>query len=92
MVELVATRRVRLVLAGCTPGAARAPVQLAHDAIHAGARGVDMGRNIFQSDCPVGMIRAIRAVVQESAAVDKAFELYRRAKEEALAGRGLPQQ
>ena len=39
-----------------------------------------MGRNIFQSDCPVGMIRAVRAVVQENAGVDEAYEIYREVK------------
>ncbi len=67
-------------------------MQLAHDAVSAGARGVDMGRNIFQSDCPVGMIRAVRAVVQENAGVEDAFGLYREEKDRAGAGRGLLQQ
>jgi putative autoinducer-2 (AI-2) aldolase len=90
--EIVANTPVPIVIAGGKKVAEREAVQLACDAIQAGACGVDMGRNIFQSDCPVGMIRAIRAVVHENAAADDAFELYRRAKEEALAGRGLPQQ
>jgi 3-hydroxy-5-phosphonooxypentane-2,4-dione thiolase len=33
-----------------------------------------MGRNIFQSDHPVAMIRAIRAVVHQSAKPEHAFE------------------
>jgi len=36
---------------------------------------VDMGRNIFQSADPVGMIRAVRAVVRDGAGVDDAFKL-----------------
>jgi 3-hydroxy-5-phosphonooxypentane-2,4-dione thiolase len=47
---------------------------MAYQAIEAGAAGVDMGRNIFQSDYPVAMIRAIRAVVHESAKPEHAFE------------------
>jgi 3-hydroxy-5-phosphonooxypentane-2,4-dione thiolase len=43
-------------------------------AIEGGAAGVDMGRNIFQSDHPVAMLRAIRAVVHESAKPEDAFE------------------
>jgi putative autoinducer-2 (AI-2) aldolase len=35
---------------------------------------VDMGRNIFQSDQPVAMMRAIRAVVHESAKPEHAYE------------------
>jgi putative autoinducer-2 (AI-2) aldolase len=47
---------------------------MAHNAIERGAAGVDMGRNIFQSDDPVAMIRAIRAVVHESTKPEHAFE------------------
>jgi 3-hydroxy-5-phosphonooxypentane-2,4-dione thiolase len=47
---------------------------MAYNAIDQGAAGVDMGRNIFQSDHPVAMIRAIRAVVHESAKPSRAYE------------------
>ena len=39
---------------------------MAYRAVEEGAAGVDMGRNIFQSDNPVAMIRAVSAVVHES--------------------------
>jgi putative autoinducer-2 (AI-2) aldolase len=48
-------------------------LNLAFQAVQAGAVGVDMGRNIFQSDHPVGVIRAVRAIVHEGASVDEAF-------------------
>jgi putative autoinducer-2 (AI-2) aldolase len=51
---------------------------MAYNAIDQGAAGVDMGRNIFQSDHPVAMIRAIRAVVHESAKPEHAFEEFLR--------------
>jgi putative autoinducer-2 (AI-2) aldolase len=51
-----------------------------------------MGRNIFQSDCPVGMIRAVRAVVHDGAAAAEAHGIYREEKERAGAGRGLLRQ
>ena len=35
-----------------------------------------MGRNIFQSDSPIGMIKAVRAIVHENASVDEAYEIY----------------
>src|SRR5207245_10138041 len=38
---------------------------MAYRAIQEGAAGVDMGRNIFQSDCPEGMIQAVSKVVHE---------------------------
>jgi putative autoinducer-2 (AI-2) aldolase len=90
--EVVASTPVPIVIAGGKKVSEKEAVQLAYNAVRAGARGVDMGRNIFQSDCPVGMIRAVRAVVHDGAGVDEAFGLYRQVKEEALAGRGLPQQ
>lgn len=49
-------------------------LEMAYRAIEGGAAGVDMGRNIFQSDHPVAMIRAIRAVVHESAKPEHAYE------------------
>jgi putative autoinducer-2 (AI-2) aldolase len=88
--EIVAHTPVPLVIAGGKKVPEKEAIQLAHDAIRAGACGVDMGRNIFQSDCPVGMIRAVRAVVQENAEVDDAHAIYLQEKERAGAGRGLP--
>ncbi len=50
--------------------------QMAYDAIAKGAKGVDMGRNIWQSRWPVAVISAIRSVVHEKATVDKAVKLF----------------
>ena len=49
-------------------------------AIKAGASGVDMGRNIFQSDNPVGMIKAVRAIVHKGVSAKEAFEIYEKTK------------
>lgn len=49
-------------------------IQLAYDAVKQGAAGVDMGRNIWQSENPIGMIKAIRAVVHENARVEEAMK------------------
>ncbi len=49
---------------------------MANRAIQEGAAGVDMGRNIFQSDCPEGMIQAVSKVVHEGMKPGEAFELY----------------
>ncbi len=54
--------------------------QLASDAIGEGAVGVDMGRNIWQSEHPVAMIRAIRDVVHQGASVREAKETFDEAK------------
>jgi len=55
-------------------------LQIAHDAVKRGAVGVDMGRNIWQSKNPIGMIKAIRAIVHEKASVKKAHDLFRSLK------------
>jgi len=49
---------------------------MAYRAIQEGAAGVDMGRNIFQSDCPEGMIKAVGKIVHEGMKPGEAFELY----------------
>lgn len=57
-------------------------LEMAYNAVRQGAVGVDMGRNIWQSDHAVAMIRAIRAVVHENYTPKQAHELFRAAKEE----------
>ena len=49
---------------------------MTHNAIKAGASGVDMGRNIFQSDKPVAMMKAIGSIVHEGSNAEEAFDLY----------------
>jgi len=56
---------------------------MAYNAIQQGAAGVDMGRNIFQSEAPVPMIQAVRAVVHQNETPEKAYELYKTLKAEA---------
>ncbi len=56
---------------------------MAYNAVQQGASGVDMGRNIFQSESPVAMIQAVKAVVHENETPDKAFELYNTLRNEA---------
>ena len=74
--EIVGATPVPLIIAGGKKTGEREAIQLAWNAMHSGASGVDMGRNIFQSDCPVGMIRAVRAVVHDGAAVADAHAIY----------------
>jgi putative autoinducer-2 (AI-2) aldolase len=61
---------------------------MAWRAIDAGAAGVDMGRNIFQSESPLAMIGAVRKVVHDGARPAEAFELYQTLRQEF---QGLPQ-
>lgn len=71
---------VPIVMAGGKKIPEKDALQMTFNAIKEGASGVDMGRNIFQSDNPVGMIKAIRAVVHKGASVDEAFEIYNKSK------------
>lgn len=50
------------------------------DAIQQGAAGVDMGRNVWQNENPVGMIRGIRAIVHENATAKEAHEVFKSSK------------
>ena len=51
-------------------------LEFAYQAIQQGAAGVDMGRNVFQSDHPIAMIQAVRAVVHDKLTPKDAFDLY----------------
>jgi putative autoinducer-2 (AI-2) aldolase len=53
---------------------------MAYNAIQGGASGVDMGRNIFQSDDPVAMIQAVGAVVHKNMKPEHALDLYQTLK------------
>ena len=58
--------------------------QLTYDAIDLGASGVDMGRNIWQSDYPVAMIKAIRAIVHNNSNVCEANDVFIKEKEKEI--------
>jgi len=54
---------------------------MACKAVQGGAAGVDMGRNIFQSDSPIAMIQAVRKVVHEDVPPAQALDLYKTLKD-----------
>lgn len=81
--DVVAGCPVPVIMAGGKKLPELDALTMAANAIRAGAAGVDMGRNIFQSDSPVGMIKAIRAVVHENASPEDAYGLYRDEREAA---------
>jgi len=75
---------VPLVIAGGPKLATEHDVLLmAFNALQEGACGVDFGRNIWQSDYPIPMIRALRALVHENATVKDAYELFKSLKNES---------
>ena len=50
--------------------------EFVHDGIQKGAVGVNLGRNVWQNDYPVAMIKALRAIIHENAAPKEAQEIY----------------
>ena len=71
---------VPIVIAGGKKIPEKDALQMAFNAISRGAAGVDMGRNIFQSENPVAMIQAVRAVVHENYSPEEAFEMFKKLK------------
>ena len=74
--EVVAACPVPIVVAGGKKLPEDEALTLAYRSIQGGARGLDMGRNIFQSNHPVEMAKAIRMIVHQKATDKEAFELY----------------
>jgi len=71
---------VPIVIAGGKKIPEKDALKMAYNALEAGAVGVDMGRNIFQSEDPVAMIQAVRAVVHENAKPDEAYQIFEEKK------------
>jgi len=78
--KLVQSCPIPVIIAGGKKTPEMEALELTANAVRGGAVGVDMGRNIFQSDCPVGMIRAVRAIVHEKVSVKEAYKIYESAK------------
>lgn len=68
---------VPIVMAGGKKLPELEALEMAHRAVQEGAAGVDMGRNIFQSESPSAMIQAVARVVQGGARPSEAYELFR---------------
>jgi putative autoinducer-2 (AI-2) aldolase len=71
---------VPVVMAGGKKIDEKEALAMAKNVVDKGAAGVDMGRNIFQSDRPIGMIKAVRAVVHDNKSVDEAYKIYKEEK------------
>ena len=74
--NVVACTPVPVVIAGGKKLPELEALELAYNAIQCGAAGVDMGRNVFQSDAPLAMIKAIGGVVHDNLKPQEAFELF----------------
>jgi putative autoinducer-2 (AI-2) aldolase len=73
---ITASCPVPIVMAGGKKLAELDALIMAYNAVQQGAAGVDMGRNIFQSEAPKAMIAAVNAVVHNNAKPKEAYELF----------------
>ncbi len=73
---------VPIVMAGGKKLPEPEALEMAYRAVQEGAAGVDMGRNIFQSDAPEAMIQAVRKVVHDGCKPREAFELFQTLRNE----------
>jgi putative autoinducer-2 (AI-2) aldolase len=74
---------VPIVMAGGKKLPELEALTMAWRAIQGGASGVDMGRNIFQSDAPIAMLQAVRKVVHEGYTPAQALEVYETVRHES---------
>jgi putative autoinducer-2 (AI-2) aldolase len=68
---------VPVVIAGGKKSTEMDALNLAYNAIRDGAVGVDMGRNIWQSEFPVPMAKAVRVIVHDNYSADEAYKVFR---------------
>lgn len=74
--KVAAACPVPLVVAGGKKLPEKDALTLAYNSIQGGAAGVDMGRNIFQSEFPEEMIQAVNKVVHDGYSDKEAYEFY----------------
>jgi len=67
---------VPVVIAGGKKIPEKEALELSYNAVLRGAVGVDMGRNIFQSEHPVAMIRTVREIVHNNMKLKDAYDMY----------------
>lgn len=58
----------------------REVLEFVHDGMKRGSIGVNLGRNIWQNDHPVPMIKALRAIIHENASVEEAEKIFEKGK------------
>jgi len=51
-------------------------LETAHDAIIEGARGVDMGRNVWQNERPINMLQALNGIIHEGTEAEEAYNRF----------------
>ena len=74
--KVAAACPVPVVIAGGKKLPEKEALELCYNAINDGAAGVDMGRNVFQSESPAAMIQAVHAVVHDGLTPEQGFEMF----------------
>ena len=74
--KVAAACPVPVVIAGGKKLPEKEALELCYHAINDGAAGVDMGRNVFQSESPAAMIQAVHAVVHDGLTPEQGFEMF----------------
>ena len=67
---------VPVIIAGGPKITEKKALEITYNAIKSGAAGVDMGRNIWQSDHPISMIHAIRSIVHGNKNAEQAYNIF----------------
>ncbi len=74
--KVAASCPVPIVIAGGKKLPEQEALEMCFRAIDQGASGVDMGRNIFQSEAPLAMLKAVKKVVHENASAREAYQFW----------------
>jgi DhnA family fructose-bisphosphate aldolase class Ia len=64
-----------VILGGAKKGSERDMLEKIRAALDVGAKGVAIGRNIFQADNPQAMVAAIAALIHENVSIDEAMKI-----------------
>lgn len=75
--KVAAACPVPIVIAGGKKLPEKEALEMCYNAINDGAAGVDMGRNVFQSESPAAMIQAVHAVVHDGLTPDQGMEMFK---------------
>ncbi|OAT29688.1 autoinducer 2 (AI-2) aldolase [Buttiauxella brennerae ATCC 51605] len=74
--KVTASCPVPIVIAGGKKLPEHEALDMCFRAIDQGASGVDMGRNIFQSEAPLAMLKAVKKVVHENVSAREAYQFW----------------
>ncbi len=76
--KVVGSCPIPVIVAGGPKIPERDALELTYNSIKSGAAGVDMGRNIWQSQYPIPMLRSVRAIIHSNYTLDQAYEMFKK--------------